>query len=322
MATVDHARFEPRRPISRGWPSAICGCTSRAWAPTARPTCRSSSAATAATCGTRRATATSTASRALFCVNIGHGHTEVAQAGADQAHELDFFTTWSYAHPRAIELAAQDRVADPGRPQPHLLHLRRQRGGRDRRQARPPVPQGHRQPEQAQGHRAGDRLPRHHHGRARGDRHPRAAPSVRAVHARRRARPEHEPVPAGRRDGGRGPGRDGRPRDRVPGPRHGRGGDHGAGPERRRLLRAARGLLPARARDLRRVQRALHLRRGDLLVGPPGRVVRLPALRLPARHHHHGEGDHQRLRADGRDDRLATGSPSRSWRARPRSCTA
>jgi adenosylmethionine-8-amino-7-oxononanoate aminotransferase len=47
---------------------------------------------------------------ALFCVNIGHGRHEVAQAGADQARELGFFTTWSYAHPRAIELAA--RLAD------------------------------------------------------------------------------------------------------------------------------------------------------------------------------------------------------------------
>src|SRR3954451_19459536 len=44
---------------------------------------------------------------ALFCVNIGHGRAEVAQAGADQAKELDFFTNWSYAHPRAIELAAR-----------------------------------------------------------------------------------------------------------------------------------------------------------------------------------------------------------------------
>ncbi|MGH2890869.1 MAG: aspartate aminotransferase family protein [Solirubrobacteraceae bacterium] len=47
---------------------------------------------------------------ALFCVNIGHGRADVVQAGADQAKELGFFTNWSYAHPRAIELAA--RVAD------------------------------------------------------------------------------------------------------------------------------------------------------------------------------------------------------------------
>jgi adenosylmethionine-8-amino-7-oxononanoate aminotransferase len=51
---------------------------------------------------------------ALFCVNIGHGRTEVAQAGADQARELGFFTTWSYAHPPAIELAARIAGLAPG----------------------------------------------------------------------------------------------------------------------------------------------------------------------------------------------------------------
>jgi adenosylmethionine-8-amino-7-oxononanoate aminotransferase len=47
---------------------------------------------------------------ALYCVNIGHGRAEVAQAGADQARELGFFTNWGYAHPKSIELAA--RIAD------------------------------------------------------------------------------------------------------------------------------------------------------------------------------------------------------------------
>jgi adenosylmethionine-8-amino-7-oxononanoate aminotransferase len=51
---------------------------------------------------------------ALFCVNIGHGRADVAQAGADQAKELGFFTTWSYAHPRAIELAARIANLAPG----------------------------------------------------------------------------------------------------------------------------------------------------------------------------------------------------------------
>ncbi|MCW3063044.1 MAG: aspartate aminotransferase family protein [Solirubrobacterales bacterium] len=51
---------------------------------------------------------------ALFCVNIGHGRAEVAQAGADQAKELDFFTNWSFAHPRAIELAARIAGLAPG----------------------------------------------------------------------------------------------------------------------------------------------------------------------------------------------------------------
>jgi adenosylmethionine-8-amino-7-oxononanoate aminotransferase len=51
---------------------------------------------------------------ALFCVNIGHGRADVAQAGADQAKELEFFTNWSYAHPRAIELAARIASLTPG----------------------------------------------------------------------------------------------------------------------------------------------------------------------------------------------------------------
>src|SRR5213079_1964163 len=51
---------------------------------------------------------------ALFCVNIGHGRADVAQAGARQAKELGFFTVWSYAHPRAIELAARVASLAPG----------------------------------------------------------------------------------------------------------------------------------------------------------------------------------------------------------------
>jgi adenosylmethionine-8-amino-7-oxononanoate aminotransferase len=44
---------------------------------------------------------------ALYCVNIGHGRADVAQAGADQARQLGFFSNWGYAHPKAIELAAR-----------------------------------------------------------------------------------------------------------------------------------------------------------------------------------------------------------------------
>src|SRR4051812_31362959 len=50
----------------------------------------------------------------LFCTNIGHGRADVAQAGADQARELGFFTNWSYAHPRAIELATKIAELTPG----------------------------------------------------------------------------------------------------------------------------------------------------------------------------------------------------------------
>ena len=51
---------------------------------------------------------------ALFCVNIGHGRADLVQAGAEQAKELGFYTNWSYAHPRAIELAARVASLAPG----------------------------------------------------------------------------------------------------------------------------------------------------------------------------------------------------------------
>src|SRR5438270_6141811 len=51
---------------------------------------------------------------ALFCVNIGHGRADLAQAGAEQAKELGFITNWSYAHPPSIELAARIAALAPG----------------------------------------------------------------------------------------------------------------------------------------------------------------------------------------------------------------
>jgi adenosylmethionine-8-amino-7-oxononanoate aminotransferase len=44
---------------------------------------------------------------ALYCVNVGHGRAEIGEAAARQAAELGFYTNWSYAHPRAIELATR-----------------------------------------------------------------------------------------------------------------------------------------------------------------------------------------------------------------------
>ena len=45
----------------------------------------------------------------LFVVQAGHGRQELAEAAYKQAGELAFFPLWSYAHPKAIELA--DRLA-------------------------------------------------------------------------------------------------------------------------------------------------------------------------------------------------------------------
>ena len=51
---------------------------------------------------------------ALFCVNAGHGRAEIGEAAGAQAKELGFYTNWSYAHPRAIELAERIANLAPG----------------------------------------------------------------------------------------------------------------------------------------------------------------------------------------------------------------
>ena len=50
----------------------------------------------------------------LFVVQVGHGRQELADAAAAQARELAFFPLWSYAHPRAIELAERLAHYAPG----------------------------------------------------------------------------------------------------------------------------------------------------------------------------------------------------------------
>ena len=75
-----------------------------------------------------------------------------------------------------------------------------------------------------------------------------------------------------------------------------------------------RRLLPTGARDLRRDRRAARLRRGHLRVRPPRPLVRLGALRIPARHHHDGEGHDVGVFADRRHDRAP--APRRTVPAR------
>ncbi len=51
----------------------------------------------------------------LFSVNIGYSFgEEIGQAALEQMKELPFYTNWSYAHPRAIELAAEVASLAPG----------------------------------------------------------------------------------------------------------------------------------------------------------------------------------------------------------------
>jgi len=51
----------------------------------------------------------------LFAVQIGYSHgDEIGRAAHEQMQELPFYTNWSYAHPRAIELAHEVAQLAPG----------------------------------------------------------------------------------------------------------------------------------------------------------------------------------------------------------------
>ncbi len=50
----------------------------------------------------------------LFVVQAGHGRAELAEAAYKQAQELAFFPIWSYAHPKAVELAERLANYAPG----------------------------------------------------------------------------------------------------------------------------------------------------------------------------------------------------------------
>jgi adenosylmethionine-8-amino-7-oxononanoate aminotransferase len=51
----------------------------------------------------------------LFTVNIGYGFgAEIAEAASRQLTELPYYTNWTYAHPRAIELAEKLAGLAPG----------------------------------------------------------------------------------------------------------------------------------------------------------------------------------------------------------------
>lgn len=50
----------------------------------------------------------------LFVVQVGHGREELAEAAAKQAKDLSYFPLWSYAHPKAIELAERLANYAPG----------------------------------------------------------------------------------------------------------------------------------------------------------------------------------------------------------------
>jgi adenosylmethionine-8-amino-7-oxononanoate aminotransferase len=50
----------------------------------------------------------------LFVVQAGHGRNELAEAAYKQAQDLAYFPVWSYAHPKAVELAERLAHYAPG----------------------------------------------------------------------------------------------------------------------------------------------------------------------------------------------------------------
>ena len=77
----------------------------------------------------------------LFAVQIGYSYgEEMGQAALEQMRELPFYTNWSYAHPRAIELAHEVASLAPGDLNRVFFVSGGSRGGRVRVEARAPVP--------------------------------------------------------------------------------------------------------------------------------------------------------------------------------------
>ena len=75
-------------------------------------------------------------SQRLFCCNAGHGRADYGEAALAQVKELDFYTNWSYAHPRSIELAERVAALTPGDLNHVFFHELRLGGRRGRDQGR------------------------------------------------------------------------------------------------------------------------------------------------------------------------------------------
>ena len=275
----------------------------------------------------------------LFVVQAGHGRQELADAAAKQAAELAYFPLWSYAHPKAVELA--DRLADfaPG----DLNRVFFTTGGSEAVESAWKLARSYfKHTGRPTKYKV---ISRHiaYHGTSMGALSITGLPGIKA---------DFEPlVPAGVRVPNtnlyRAPAGTAGPTAPTPRRSAGWAADRieeaivFEGPETVAAVflepvQNSGGCFPPppgyfqRVREIcDRLRRAAGLGRGHLRVRPARRVLRLHPVRLPARHHHLRQGDHPRLRAAGRDDRLRpagravpatapTGSPTASRSAATR----
>ena len=271
----------------------------------------------------------------LFSVNIGYSFgEEIGQAALEQMRELPFYTNWSYAHPRAIELAAEVASLAPGdlnrvffcsggseavesawklaRQYYAARGERKPRGAGDGGDAsRRARRRDGRAAAALQGDRAEHCVPRHDHGRALDQRHP-GAPRRRSSRSWPRSGTSRTRTATTAR------------RTR---PRWSSRGSCSTSSSRRSsrwarrpsasctwsrcrtpaALHASGGLLARRARDLRPLRHPALRRRGHHRLRAARLLVRLRAVRHPAGHRHEREGPLVLVRGDRRRDRDGQG---------------
>ena len=245
----------------------------------------------------------------LFVVQVGHGREELAEAAAKQARELSFFPLWSFAHPRAVELADRIAAMAPGDLNRVFFTTG---GGEAVESAWKLAKQYFKLTGKPNKHKVISRAVAYHGT-------PQGALSITGIPPLKEM---FEPLVPGahkvpntnfyRRPDYLGDDEKAFGRwaaDRIAEAIEFEGPDTvaavflepvqnagGCFPPPARLLRAG-------ARDLRRVRRPARLRRGHLRLRTRGGDVRRDRVRLPARHHHLRQGHDLGLLADRRDDR-------------------
>ena len=219
----------------------------------------------------------------LFVSQVGHGRQEIAEAGARQASELAYFPLWSYAHPKAIELA--QRLADLAPGDLNRVFFTTS-GSEAVESAWKLAKQYFKLTGQPERYKVISREIAYH-GSSMGALAITGLADIKypfePIDPGRGQGAEHQLLPGthvrARRPGGvrRLGGRRDRAGDPPRGTEVGRGGLPGAGAELGRLLPAAARLLRAGQGDLRPVRRAAGLRRGDLRVRPGAATTSVPS---------------------------------------------